>query len=144
MARSPAAPDGDVDYSSLAEFRYQLRLFLRFSEEAARAAGLEPQQHQLLLAAKGAPPGEAVTVGYLSQRLQLRHHSTVELVDRLEARGLVRRRRLTEDRRRVAVGLTGKGERVLAQLSLHHIEAVRSARGLVRALDALMSKTGSA
>jgi DNA-binding MarR family transcriptional regulator len=68
----------------------------------------------------------------------------VELVDRLEARGLVRRRRLTEDRRRVAVGLTGKGERVLAQLSLHHIEAVRSARGLVRALDALMSKTGSA
>jgi DNA-binding MarR family transcriptional regulator len=145
MARSSAlSRESDVDYGSLAEFRYQLRLFLRFSEEASRAAGLEPQQHQLLLVAKGAPPDQAVTVGYLSDRLQLRHHSTVELIDRLEARGLVRRRRASEDRRRVLVALTRAGERVLAQLSLHHIEAVRSARGLVRSLDALMKKTRSA
>jgi DNA-binding MarR family transcriptional regulator len=130
----------DADYASLSEFRYQLRLFLRFSEDAARAAGLEPQQHQLLLAAKGAPEGQEVTVGYLTERLQLRHHSTVELLDRLEARDLVRRRRSEEDRRRVLVELTAKGERVLAQLSRHHVEAVRSARGLVRSLDALMKR----
>lgn len=139
MPRSNArGNDVDADYASLSEFRYQLRLFLRFSEDAARAAGLEPQQHQLMLAAKGAPPGQEVTVGYLTERLQLRHHSTVELLDRLEARGLVRRQRSIEDRRRVLVALTAKGERVLAQLSRHHVEAVRSARGLVRSLDALM------
>jgi DNA-binding MarR family transcriptional regulator len=94
-----------------------------------------------MLAVKGAAPDQDVTVGYLSERLQLKHHSTVELIDRLEARGLVRRQRVAEDRRRVRVELTGKGERVLVQLSLHHIEAIRSARGLVRALDALMRRT---
>ncbi|HET6615017.1 MAG TPA: MarR family winged helix-turn-helix transcriptional regulator [Dehalococcoidia bacterium] len=140
MPRSNAHGDADADYASLSEFRYQLRLFLRFSEDAAREAGLEPQQHQLLLAAKGATPGQEVTVGYLTERLQLRHHSTVELLDRLEVRGLVRRQRSIEDRRRVLVTLTAKGERVLAQLSRHHVEAVRSARGLVRSLDALLKR----
>lgn len=139
--REAARSTTTVDYAALAEFRYQLRLFLRFSEEAARRAGLEPQQHQLLLAAKGAPEDVRVTVGYLSERLQLRQNSTVELVDRLEKKGLVRRRRDAEDRRRVIVEVTAKGERVLARLSLHHLETVASARGLVRALDALTKRS---
>jgi len=142
MAKKTASgPAKAVNYASLAEFRYQLRKFLRFSEDAARKAGLEPQQHQLLLAAKGADSSQEITIGYLTERLQLRHHSTVELVNRLEANGLVRRRRALDDRRRVLVELTARGERVLARLSLHHVEAVRSARGLVRSLDTLMRKT---
>ncbi|HYX50470.1 MAG TPA: helix-turn-helix domain-containing protein, partial [Ktedonobacteraceae bacterium] len=82
-------PDDEIsitEYQTLAEFRYQLRRFLRFSEQAARAAGLEPQQHQLLLALKGLPEGRKATIGALAERLQLTHHSTVELVDRLVER----------------------------------------------------------
>src|SRR5437588_7061226 len=95
---------GDIsltDYRALAEFRYQIRRFLRFSEEAAYAAGLEPQQHQLLLAIKGLPEGRKATIGELAERLQLRHHSTVELIDRLVKRELVERHRDEEDQRRV-------------------------------------------
>src|ERR1041385_5546584 len=82
-----------VDYRALAEFRYQLRRFLRVSEEAARAAGLEPQQHQLLLAVKGVPAGQAPTIAWVAERLQLKHHSVVGLVDRLVRRQLIVRRR---------------------------------------------------
>jgi DNA-binding MarR family transcriptional regulator len=91
-----------ADYRALADFRYQLRRFLHFSESAAREGGLEPQQHQLLLAVKGAPGGQPPTIGMLAERLQLRHHSTVELVDRMEDRKLVRRARAGEDRRQVS------------------------------------------
>ncbi len=72
-----------TDYYALAEIRYQIRRFLHFSEEAAREAGLVPQQHQLLLALKGLPAGRKATISELAERLQLRHHSTVELIDRL-------------------------------------------------------------
>ena len=92
-----------VDYRSLAEFRYELRRFLKWSEDAARSVGLEPQQHQLMLAIKGLPPGTEASVRYLSERMLVKHHSTVELIDRLDARGLVRRQRSTEDRRRISV-----------------------------------------
>jgi len=78
-----------TEYQALAEFRYQLRLFLRFSEQVTRENGLEPQQHQLLLALKGFPEGRSATIGDLAERLQLRHHSTVELIDRLVERGLI-------------------------------------------------------
>jgi len=114
------------DYRALADFRYQLRRFLRFSTQAARAAGLEPQQHQLLLAIKGMPDGVEATVGTLAERLQTRHHSTVELVDRMERRGLVRRLRSAGDRRRVLVSLTARGETLLARLSAVNRAEVRS------------------
>jgi DNA-binding MarR family transcriptional regulator len=109
------------DYRALAEFRYRIRCFLRFSEQAARAAGLEPQQHQLLLSIKGVPESKKATVGVLAERMQLAHHTTVELIDRLEERGLVARRRHDDDRRQVLVEITAAGEAILAELSLHHL-----------------------
>ena len=117
----------DSDYQSLAEFRYQIRLFLRFSEEAARRAGVEPQQHQLMLAIKGKPPGEEARIAYLAERLQIQHHSAVELVTRLENKGLITRKRSSRDRREVFVKLTPRGERVLAELTLHTSAELRSA-----------------
>lgn len=114
------------EYQALAEFRYQIRRFVRFSEQAAREGGLEPQQHQLLLAVKGLPDGSTSTITELADRLQIQHHSTVELVDRLVERGLVARKRSLEDRRQVVVQLTAKGERLLRELSLHHRDELRS------------------
>ncbi len=114
------------DYQALAEFRYSIRRFLRFSEEVAYAADLEPQQHQLLLAIKGLPEGRKTTVGELAERLQLKHHSTVELIDRLVKRGLVERHRDEEDQRRVIVSLMPQGEEVLLQLSRHMLTELRS------------------
>jgi len=116
-----------VDYGALAEFRYQIRRFLRFSEEAAREAGVEPQQYQLLLAVKGLPPGARARVGELAERLQIQHHSAVELVDRMEKQELALRKRSPEDRREVLVALTAKGERLLQELALHHLEELRTA-----------------
>jgi DNA-binding MarR family transcriptional regulator len=144
----------DAEYRALAEFRYRLRRFLHFSERAARSAGVEPQQHQLLLAVKAhgagqgsGPPGRlaagtagGVTVGDLAERLQLRPHSALELVERLVARRLLRRRRSPLDRRRVLVGLTAAGEDVLRRLSLHHRQELRSAGpALVQALQDLIA-----
>ncbi len=97
------------DYQALAEFRYQIRKFLRFSEGVAREAGIEPQHHQLMLALKGLPDGIHATVGELAERLQIRHHSSVELIDRLTEQGLVQRRRSEQDRRQVLVALTATG-----------------------------------
>ena len=114
------------DFESLAEFRHQIRCFLRFSERAARDAGLEPRQHQLLLAVKGLPLDVRPRIAEIAERLQIHHHSAVELVNRLETRGFVRRERGSEDRREVLLQLTAKGERVLKELSLHHREELRS------------------
>ncbi len=108
------------DYRSLAELRYQLRRFLYFSEQAARKKGLEPGQHQLMLALKGLPKGKRPYVGELAGRLQIQHHSAVELVNRLSSGGLVRRSRGALDRRQVLIYLTPKGEKLLGDLSLHH------------------------
>jgi DNA-binding MarR family transcriptional regulator len=115
------------DYETLAEFRYQIRTFLRFSEEAARAQGLNSQQHQLLLALKGLPAGVAPTVGALAERLQLRHHSTVELVDRLADRGCVTRLSDPSDGRRVLVHITRRGEGVLRRLTQIHRDELHTA-----------------
>lgn len=128
------------DYRALAEFRYQLRRFTSFSEQMARAAGVEPQQHQLLLAIKGFPGGGPATIGALAERLSLRHHSAVELVDRAEERGLVSRKRADDDRRRVVVELTDAGERVLSKLVLFsRAELQNRGPALVEALDRLVS-----
>jgi DNA-binding MarR family transcriptional regulator len=123
----PTARLSDADYAALATFRYELRRFLRFSEQAARAVGLEPQQHQLLLALRGTPGGAAMTVGALAERLQVRHHAAVGLVDRMAARGLVRRMRAADDGRRVLVALTARGVAHLPRLSHAHREELRAA-----------------
>jgi DNA-binding MarR family transcriptional regulator len=104
-------------YRQLAEFRYRIRRFLHFSEEIARSKGVEPQQHQLMLAIKGLAPDSRPNLNTLSERLCLRHHSTVELVDRLEKQGAVTRRRSDRDGREVFVQLTAHGEELLHQLS---------------------------
>ncbi|SRR6266496_1931948 len=114
------------DYQALAEFRFQIRKFLHFSQQAAEQAGLEPGQHQLLLTVKGLPGGTQPRIADLAERLQIRHHSVVELVNRLARRGYVERHRASHDRREVLVSLTVKGEKVLRQLSLHHRAELRT------------------
>jgi DNA-binding MarR family transcriptional regulator len=129
------------DYRSLAEVRYQIRRFLHFSEQASRKAGLEPHQHQLMLALKGLPKGIRPRIGELAERLQIRHHSTVELVDRLSAGGYVRRQRIAQDRREVLLSLTPKGARVLRDLSLHHRTELRAqGPALIAALQHVIVK----
>lgn len=140
MARAGSS----VDYEALAEFRYQIRKFLTFSQEAARAAGVDPQQHQLLLAIRGLPAATKPSIRALAERLQIRHHSAVELVDRSVAHGLVERQRDGIDRRQVTICLTSKGERLLSELSLHHRDELRTAgRDLARVLQAIISSNGS-
>lgn len=112
-------------YRTLAEFRYLLRRFLDFSQSAARNSGLTPAQHQALLAIKGFPDGSAPSVGELAERLCIRHHSAVELVDRLEQGTLLRRLHDPTDRRRVQLVLTQAAERQLAELSTTHLEELR-------------------
>ena len=130
-----------ADYQAIAEFRYQIRRFLRFSEDVSRTAGLEPQQHQLLLAVKGMPGGRAARISDLAERLQIQHHSTVELVDRLAARGLVIRALGEDDRREVYVQLSPRGEHILTGLTLHHKNELRgTAPALVAALYEIAGK----
>ncbi|GAC1562103.1 MAG: helix-turn-helix domain-containing protein [Ktedonobacteraceae bacterium] len=127
------------DYQALAEFRYQIRRFLRFSEQTSRSGGLEPQQYQLLLAVKGMPKEKRATVGELAERLQLQHHSTVELIDRLSDRGFVQRQRDEEDQRRVLISITPVGEEILQTLAEASLVELRSTGPtLVQALDALL------
>ena len=114
-----------AQYETLAAFRYALRKFLHFSESAAQAAGITPQQHQALLAIKGFPGRDRVTVGELAERLQLRHHSAVGLVDRLVCEKLVTRIRSNEDRRQVLIQLTRRGEETLEKLSTLHRQQLR-------------------
>ncbi len=126
-------------YEALAEFRYQIRRFQRFSEEVARAADLEPQQHQLLLAIKGASDAQ-LTIGAVADRLQIQHHSAVELVARAEARGLVTRNRGETDRRVVFVTLTDAGVTALRELSAaHHREMQTAAPELIRILQRIIA-----
>ncbi len=130
------------DYESLAEFRHQIRRFLRFSERAAREAGLEPRQHQLLLALKGLPANVRPKIAEVAERLQIQHHSAVELVNRLETAGFVRRQRGSEDRREVHLQLTPKGEKVLRELSLHHRSELRSqGPALLDSLEQLVTES---
>ena len=114
------------DYQALAEFRYQIRRFLHFSEQVVKQAGLERGQYQLMLAIKGIPAGVRPRIRELANRMQIRHHSTVELVNRLEAGGFVDRTRAEDDRREVLLALTPKGEKVLGELALHHHDELRS------------------
>lgn len=121
-------PLSDRDYLALARFRYALRVFLRFSEDAARTAGVTPAHHQLLLAVKGWDGEGPPTISDLAQRLQLKNHSTVELVQRAATAGLVDSDTDAEDGRRHLVGLTELGESILASLSLQHRDELRRFR----------------
>ena len=135
-----------VDYRALANFRYEIRRFLRTSEEAARGEGIESQHHQLLLALKGLGPDDEPTVTTLAERLQINHNSTVGLIDRLEHRRLVTRHRDPADKRRVLVQLTPAGEAILHRLSVFHQDELRSqAQALISALVGIIraTRTGS-
>jgi DNA-binding MarR family transcriptional regulator len=133
-----------VDYSSLADLRYHIRSFLGVREAAARAAGLEPQQYVLLLQIKGLEGRTPVTIGALAERLQVRHHSAVELVDRLVARGLVARRRAAGDRRQVLVRLRRAGEAVLERLATDSLRELQTAGpALVDVLTRLIRYRGT-
>lgn len=129
-------------FQQLAQFRYCIRQFLHFSEQAARAHGIEPQQHQLLLAIKGLPPETRPTVTVLAHRMSLRHHSTVELINRMEQRGAVVRRPSGYDRREVLIELTPLGEEILQKLSLLHWQELQtSGPALSEALQAIVNRS---
>jgi DNA-binding MarR family transcriptional regulator len=126
------APISKVEFESIAAFRYAIRRFLRFSEQAARQERITPQQHQLLLAIKGFPGREYASVSELAERLQMRQHSMVGLIDRTEIQGLVRREPGTADRRQVFIYLTASGEAVLHRLSVQHRRELITMRDALR------------
>ncbi|HVT92340.1 MAG TPA: MarR family transcriptional regulator [Bryobacteraceae bacterium] len=115
-----------ADYRALSEFRFQIRRFLRFSEDQARLHGVEPRQHQLLLAIRGIPAGHKTTVSELAGRLLIRHHSAVELINRLADHGLVKRQHGDSDHREVIVSLTRSGSAVLRKLTEAHREELET------------------
>ena len=126
-------------YRELAQFRFEIRRFLQFSEDAARQYGLEPQQHQALLALKGMPEGVLPTIGELAARLSVKHHSAVGLVDRLEQAGLVTRKPSASDARQVLVTLTRSGEAVIRKLSVVHTEELQeSGPRLLQSLETIL------
>jgi DNA-binding MarR family transcriptional regulator len=130
------APKADFLLQSLAEFRFELRRFLRFSEDAALNAGLQPKQHQLLLQVAGAPEGAVVTIAFAAERLGLKHNSTVELVNRSEHEGLLTRTEDTADKRRAILRVTRKGYLILRRLAGDHARELNElAPNLVRALE---------
>lgn len=131
----------DSDYAALAEIRYRIRCFLNFSEAAAREVGLEPQQHQLLLAIRGLPAGETPTIRRIAERLQIQHNSTVELVRRCVDNGLVEKREDETDRRAVRLDITRRGEALLEKLARSHRAELRNAApALQRAMNALLGE----
>src|ERR1700676_998427 len=142
----PMGPDiTPAEYRALAELRYRIRHFLREGDANARAVGLEPQQYLMLLAIRGLPEGSEATIQTLAERLVLKHHSAVELIDRLETHGYVRRSRGRDDRRRVIVSLLPRGERLLEQVARHRIGELRSnGHALVCAIDQLLEKAPQA
>jgi DNA-binding MarR family transcriptional regulator len=132
VATRPVGPPlTKSEFEALASFRFGIRQYLRFSEETARAHGVTPQQYQVLLALKGFPDREWATVGELAERLQLRHHSVVELVNRAQKQGLVQRTPHPTDWRAVRVELCPDGDRILERLSTLHRDQLGRIRGLL-------------
>jgi DNA-binding MarR family transcriptional regulator len=129
----------DGEYRALAELRFRLRSFVSFSEEQARMVGLEPRQHQLLLAVRGLPANLRPTIGTLAERLVVKHHTLTELLDRLEAVGLAQRQPDPEDKRVVLVSITPRGRAMLDRLSLaHRAELAKTAPALLEALKTVV------
>ncbi|WP_149791293.1 helix-turn-helix domain-containing protein [Mesorhizobium sp. NFR06] len=134
---TPKKPRPEIslaDYRRLSEFRYLIRRFLEFSQIQANGAGLTPRQHQALLAIKGYPGGGPVTVGDLAERLRIRHHSAVELVNRLVEAGLVVRNQDRADNRRVLLQLTRLADDRLADLSAAHLDELSRIEPMLRRL----------
>jgi DNA-binding MarR family transcriptional regulator len=133
-----------AEYRALAELRYRIRKFVGEGDAVAREAGLEPQQYLLLLAIRGLPDNIEATIRALADRLALKHHSAVELIDRLESHGYVRRSRSRDDRRRVLVALLPRGEKLLEQVAQDRIGELRATgAALVAAISALLENGGS-
>ena len=126
------APLAKADFEALAEFRYQLRRFLRFSEQATRDSGVTPLQYQLMLQVKGFPGRDWATIGELAERLQAKHHGVVALVSRCEALGFVQRQASASDLRRVEIRLTPEGERFTTRLARLHHDELASLHGLLQ------------
>jgi DNA-binding MarR family transcriptional regulator len=136
----PRSKDAPIDYAALAEFRYEVRRFLHFAEQMARTAGIEPQQYQALLAIRGLPDWARATVGALAERMQIRHHSAVELSGRLERAGWITRLRGNADRREVLLRLTPRGQRLLGKLSqLHRQELLTTSTRLIESLRSVVA-----
>jgi DNA-binding MarR family transcriptional regulator len=134
-----------AEYRALAELRYRIRLFLREGDSKARATGLEPQQYLLLLALRGLPNGADATIRALAERMVLKHHSVVELVDRLASHGYVRRTRSSDDRREVLVSLLPRGVKLVGKVARDRISELRSSGvKLVTAIDALLEPKSQA
>jgi DNA-binding MarR family transcriptional regulator len=130
------------EYRGLAELRHRIRRFLHDGDVVTRAAGLEPQQYLMLLTIRGLPEGEESTIRTLAERVALKHHSAVELIDRLEGHGYVRRNRSRDDRRRVIVSLLPRGQRILEKVARHRISELRSnGHQLVRTIGRLLEQT---
>lgn len=133
-----STPLSRAEFSALAAYRHALRRFLHFSTEAARDSGLTQQQYQALLAIRAAPEPGTLTIGELAATMQLRHHSTVGMVDRLVRRKWLKRVKDKEDARRVRLNLTPQGDKVLQHLaSIHRHELLQLGPELVRALQSL-------
>jgi DNA-binding MarR family transcriptional regulator len=128
MEHRPSRALVDADYKALAQFRHAMRVFQRFSEQAARGAGLTPAQHQLLLSVRGHPGGQPPAISDIAESLQLRHHSVVELIDRAESAALVRRATDRVDQRKQRIMLTPRGRTVLEKLSAVHRDELRRFR----------------
>ena len=133
----------ESEYRALAELRHRIRKFLQEGDATARQSGLAPQQYLLLLAIRGLPEGQEASIRALAERLSLRHHSTVELIDRMEARGYVKRMRGREDRRQVLISLQPRGEKLLERVVEQRIIELRAdGRALVQAISALLESGG--
>lgn len=142
---SAKPPFSIAQYRQLADLRFHIRRYLQFSEHVARTHSIEPQQHQLMLTIKGLPPDTNPTVSALANRLCLRHHSTVELINRLVERGAAVRKPCTQDRRQVLVELTPQGEELLAELTAHHDQELQTfAPELVAKLTATLAAISAA
>lgn len=132
-------PIHESEYTALAELRYRIRQFLRGSDDRARAAGLEPQQYQLLLAVRAFRDRSQASIRRLAERLQLKHHSVVGLVDRLEAHGYARRTRSAGDQRQVVVSLLPRGRKALELVVGQRLHELReTGHALVSALTAIL------
>jgi|SRR5580704_9847518 DNA-binding MarR family transcriptional regulator len=130
----------ESNYRSLAEFRYQIRLFMADSDETARSAGLEPEQFQLLLAVRGMPEGNSATIQHLASRLLVRHNTAVERIDRLARMGLLRRTHSRTDHRVVFIALSPRGKRIVEKLARKRVQELRrSGHELIAALTKVIS-----
>src|SRR5438046_888539 len=140
----PKITNNDVtlsDYRALAQFRYEVRRYFTLSDQAARTAGLHPGQYRFLLLLKGLPEGMEPTISNLAERLGLRHHSTVELVDRMEKRGLIYRERSERHRSFVFVRITPKGESILRRVvASRKVDLKKAGPVLVKALNTLTTR----